>query len=360
MDLDLTSDNHAGGSAAVLRAIASADGGFARAYGHDDVSSRALHRFRDVFGCDLAVIPVPTGTAANGLALDAVVGRRGVIIGHDDAHIFNKEAGARAFFNDRSRMVRLPSFDGKVPLAAATRAFAEGPSSEPVVFSLTQSTERGTVYTPDEVAALGRAARARGVRMHMDGARFANAVAALGCTPAELSWHAGVDLLSFGATKNGAVSTEAVVVFDPEGANADLVARARQACDWFGYVASKSRFAAAQLDAMLIDGHWLELARHANAMAAMLAEGLSRLPGVRLPLPTETNQVFAVLPAALDAHLAANGARYYPWTHRTPDIAATLAPDERLVRLITSYATPASLVDAFLAHAAVPAVAVLA
>ncbi len=351
MELDLTSDNHAGGSAPVLRAMGAADGGFARAYGQDDVSARALDRFRAVFGCDLAVIPVPTGTAANGLALDAVVRRGGVIVGHDDAHIFKKEAGARAFFNDHARTVRLPSFDGLVPLAAAERAFADLDGAEPAILSLTQSTERGTLYAPEALAALGRAAHARGVRVHMDGARFANAVAALGCAPADVTWRAGVDVLSFGATKNGALSTEAVVIFDPQGANAPLVERARAACDWFGYTASKGRFAAAQLDAMLADGHWLALARHANAMAGALAAGLAALPGVRLPFETRTNQVFAVLPATVDDHLRASGGRYYEWTHRVPDVAATLAPDERLIRLITSHATPPSLVEAFVARA---------
>ncbi len=351
MTLDLTSDNHAGGSAPVLRALLAADGGFAPAYGRDDASARMVERFRDVFACDLAVIPVPTGTAANGLALDAVAHRDGTIIAHDDAHIFNKEAGARAFFNDRARMVRLPSFDGLVPLPGAERAFADLPGTGPAVLSLTQSTERGTLYAPDALAALGRMARSRGVRIHMDGARFANAVAALGCAPAKATWRAGVDILSFGATKNGAISTEAVVIFDPHGANVSLVERARAACDWFGYTASKARFAAAQLDAMLADGHWLALARHANAMAGVLAAGLAAVPGVRLPLDTRTNQVFAVLPAAIDDHIRANGGRYYPWTNRTPDIAATLAPGERLVRLITSHATTPELVAAFLALA---------
>ncbi len=351
MELDLTSDNHAGGSAPVLRAMLAADGGFARAYGHDDASARMVERFRTVFGCDLVVIPVPTGTAANGLALDAVTHRGGVIIGHDDAHIFKKEAGARAFFNDRARMVRLPSFDGLVPLAAAAEAFAGLDGGEPAVLSLTQGTERGTLYEPDATAALGRAARSHGVKVHMDGARFANAVAALGREPADLTWRAGVDVLSFGATKNGALSTEAVVIFDPHGANAPLVERARAACDWFGYTASKARFAAAQLDAMLADGHWLALARHANAMAGALAAGLAAVPGVWLPFDTRTNQVFAVLPAALDDHLKANGGRYYPWTERVPDVAATLAPNERLIRLITSHATPPALVEAFVAQA---------
>ena len=350
-ELDLTSDNHAGGSVQVLQAILAAEGGFARAYGNDAVSARMVERFRDVFGCDLAVIPVPTGTAANGLALDAAVHRGGVIIGHDDAHIFKKEAGARAFFNDRSRMVRLPSFDGLVPLAAAERALDGLTGGELAILSLTEGTERGTLYTPDALAALGHAARSRGVRVHVDGARFANAVAALGCEPADLTWRAGVDILSFGATKNGAVSTEAVVIFDPKGAGAPLVERAREACDWFGYTMSKGRFAAAQLEAMLADGHWLTLARHANAVAGALAAGLAAVPGVRLPFESRTNQVFVALPAAMDDHLKANGGRYYDWTHRVPDVAATLAPDERLIRLITSYATPPALIEAFVALA---------
>lgn len=357
ISLDFASDNWAGVSPRVMEAIAAANGGFAPAYGGDAVTKRMQDRFGDLFGCDVAVITVPTGTAANGLALDALTRREGLILAHEEAHIFTREAGARAFFNDRARLIKLHGLDGKLAPAAVDDVLGglspadRSPVRRHAALSLTQGTDCGTVYAPAEVAALSEAARRHDVHVHMDGARFPNAVAALGCAPADVTWRAGVDILTFGVTKNGALGTDAVVIFDPAGAGAEWLHRAREACDWFGYVASKSRFAAAQLDAMLEGGHWLDLARHANAMADRLARGLQSVSGVRLAFPRGINEVFAVMPPAVDDALRASGARYHPWT--TTSCAPERAPrgGEGLFRFVTSFETAPESVDALVAAA---------
>ncbi len=358
--LDFASDNWAGVSPRILDAIAAANSGGAPApaYGGDDVTKRMQARFAECFETDVVVIPVPTGTAANGLALEILASRDGLILGHEEAHIFTKEAHARTFFNDRARIIKLQAIDGRLTPEAVHATLGglspadRGPVRRHAMISLTNGTECGTVYTPAQVKALSAIAHRHEVAVHMDGARFANAVASLNCTPAELTWKSGVDVLSFGATKNGALGVDAVVVFDPKGRGAAWAKHAHEACDWFGYVASKSRFASAQLDAMIEDGHWLDLARHANAMADRLAQGLTKIAGVRLAFPREINQVFAILPAAVEGAMRAAGGRFHPWdSHAT---APGLAPKdgEKLMRLVASFHTSADEVDRLIAAAA--------
>ena len=214
---------------------------------------------------------------------------------------------------------------------------------QPSALSLTQATECGTLYSLDELAALSEAAHGADVKVHMDGARFANALARLGCSPADMSWRAGVDVLSFGATKNGTFCCEAVIFFDPALAH-DFAFRRKRA----GLTLSKGRFLGAQMSAYLRDGHWLDLARHANAMADLLREGLAETPGVRLPLPCEANEVFAVLPRAGEAALKAAGARYYQWGARGLAPEEAPGPDEVFVRLIPSFATRPEEIERFI------------
>jgi threonine aldolase len=212
----------------------------------------------------------------------------------------------------------------------------------PKALSISQASECGLVYRPDEIAALGRVCRAQGLALHMDGARFANALVALGCTPAEMTWKAGVDLLSFGATKNGCLAAEAIVVFDKALAET-LEYRRKRA----GHLLSKGRFLGAQFEAYFAGGHWLANARHANAMARRLAAALEALPAVRLAWPCEANEVFAILPHAVDAALREAGAVYHPWSAVSLPPGERLQGDERLVRLVASFATTAAEVDAF-------------
>ncbi len=216
-------------------------------------------------------------------------------------------------------------------------------SVQPAALSLTQATESGTLYRPEEISALAEAARAEGLAVHMDGARFANAVAALSCSPAELTWRAGVDVLSLGGTKVGALNAEAVVFFDPARAR-DLPFRRKRG----GQLFSKSRFAAAQFAALLEDGLWLRLAGHSNRMATRLAAGLAKSPRARLALPVEANEIFALLAPEAEARLRAAGARFHAWDSPALRREAGAEPDERLARLVTSWATREADVDAFL------------
>jgi threonine aldolase len=238
---------------------------------------------------------------------------------------------------------------GKITPATVAALFATLGRGEheqrPSVLSISEATELGTVYTPAEVAALAAVARERRLRTHMDGARFANALARLGCTPAELTWKAGVDVLSFGATKNGAMGVEAVVFFDAALATDFRYLRKRT-----GQLVSKNRFLAAQMLAYLADGRWMRNARHANTMTDRLAAAFRALPGVRLPLPVDANAVFAIVPRTLHERLQAQGARYLVWPGEGPGTDA-VGEHEVFIRLLTSFRTSAADVDALVAAA---------
>ena len=213
---------------------------------------------------------------------------------------------------------------------------------KPAAVSITQATELGTVYALDEIAAMAALAKARGMKLHMDGARFSNALVSLGCTPAEMTWKAGVDALSFGCTKNGGMMLEAVVFFDRTLA-ADFSHRRMRAAQ----LLSKGRFLGAQMNAYLQDDLWLKNARHANDIAAYLADGLKKTGKLRLPLPTEANEVFAIMPRALHDHLQPNGAVFYEWPGEGPGVDEAV-PDEMFVRFVCSFLTTREDCDALI------------
>ena len=266
-----------------------------------------------MFETELAIFPVATGTAANGLALAALSPPYGVVYCHETAHILLEECGAPEFYTGGAKLIGLPGTAGKIDgkRVVESLALAAGAGvhhASPAAISLTQATEWGTVYRASEIRALADLARAHGLRVHMDGARLANAIARLGCAPAELTWRAGVDMLSLGATKNGALAAEAVVVFDPALA-AGLAERRKRA----GHLLSKMRFLSAQLVAMLEHGRWLAYAAHANAMADRLAAGLAAIAGVRLVQPVEANELFLAMPEQLAAALDAEGFAFHGW-----------------------------------------------
>jgi threonine aldolase len=349
MGMNFGSDNVSGVHDAILDALRAANAGTAVAYGHDEWTARAVARLRDVFECDLSAYLVVTGTAANALALAACCPPHGAVVCHHEAHITTDECGAPEMFTGGAKLTGVRGPAGKLTPAAVGGMLATLGRGEheqrPSVLSLSQATELGTVYTTAEVAALAERARAHRMHVHMDGARFANALVRLGCTPAELTWKAGVDVLSFGATKNGALGVEAVVFFDP-GLTDDFLYRRKRA----GHLVSKGRYLAAQMLAYLDDELWLGNARHANAMADRLASGLRRLSGVRLPLPVEANEVFAIVPRVVHERLRAAGARYLEWPGEGPGTDAA-ADDETFIRLLTSFRSTEEDVRAFLAAA---------
>ncbi|SDH81459.1 threonine aldolase family protein [Roseospirillum parvum] len=318
MGWDFASDNVRGACPEVARALAELAGG-AAPYGADELTARLETRLAELFEHPVAALPVATGTAANALAVAAFTPPHGSVYCHHEAHILRDEAGACEFFAGGARLIGLPGENAKLtPETLDTHldrcAAGNVHRVRPRLVSITQSTELGTLYTPGEVAAIGAWCQANGLALHMDGARFANAVAALGVSPAELTWKAGVDVLSLGGTKNGAWAAEALVLFDPERAEATAIRRKRG-----GHLLSKGRFLAAQLLALFEDGTWLANGRHANTQATRLAEGLLTLPGVRPITPTQANEVFLHLPEPLRQGLNEAGFGFTPWGDAGPD-----------------------------------------
>lgn len=342
--MNFGSDNMAGASPEILEALSRVNGGRAVPYGNDDVTARVKARFAEIFETEVEVFPVATGTAANALSIALMCPPWGAVWCHPESHANTDECGAPEFFAGGAKLHPVPGADGKFAapaLAEAIRLAGHRGVHEalPSAVSITQATEAGTVYSPDEVAAIAELCRGRGLGLHMDGARFANALVTLGCSPAEATWKAGVDILSFGATKNGALAAEAVVVFAaPLRAKAgELGFRRKRA----GHLVSKMRFLSAQLEAYLADGLWLRNARHANAMAARLASGLAAIDGVNLAYPVEANEVFPMLSEAMRDGLRRDGFQFYDWPDAGPDA----------VRMICAYDTAESDVDALLASA---------
>lgn len=303
------SDNYAGIAPEALSALLGANTGHAPAYGDDPWTQRVADRLRALFETDCDVYFVFNGTAANSLALAALCQSYHSVICHEAAHVDTDECGAPEFFSNGAKLLTARGELGKLAPAAVEDLVTRRSDihyPKPAVVTLTQATELGTLYTPEEVAAIATTARARGLHVHMDGARFANAVAALGVTPADITWRAGVDVLCFGGTKMGLPVGEAVVFFKRELA-IDFAWRCKQA----GQLASKMRFLAAPWLGMLENDAWLRHAAHANAMARRLSEGLAALPGVRIAHPTQANGVFADLPPRMEAGLRSCGWRFY-------------------------------------------------
>ena len=334
--IELRSDNCAGVAGEVLRAIDAANAGASPAYGDDPWTGRLVELVRMVFEHPTAMVfPVPTGTAANAIGLSSLCPPWGAILCHETAHIIVNECGASSLFGGGAVIRGLPGDDFRLhadAVRAVLKGFAWGDphQSQPSVLSLTQPTDFGTMYTVDDVAALATVAHERRLRVHMDGARLANAIAALGCTPADMTWKAGVDMVSLGATKNGAMSTDAIVCFDAPAADA-LRYRTKRA----GHVVSKMRFQSAQLAACLTDRLWLRLAARANAAMARLSTGVAAL-GVEVVNRPDVNILFVRLPEPAIARMEQAGLLFY-----------RIEPG--LIRLVTSFQTTDMDVDGALA-----------
>ncbi len=343
--MDFRSDNTAGFAPEMLAALAAANDGPRTSYGEDAQTRRVQQHLCELFETDVQAFFVATGTAANVLGLSLLAPAWGVIYCHEEAHIALDECGAPGFYTGGAQLHTLRGEHGRLTAAQLAMLLPDGRGvvhhAQPAAISLSQATESGTCYHPADLAAIAEVAHAHGLRVHVDGARFANAVAFLGATPAELSWRAGVDVLSFGASKNGALAAEAIIVFDAALA-ASLGYRRKRG----GHLFSKMRVLSAQLEAYLTDGLWLRLARAANALAQRLATGLAVIPGVRLMHPVEANEVFVQLPESVIGALLADGFRFYRW----PDEGSTT------IRLVTAFdareADVAALIEAVRRHAA--------
>jgi threonine aldolase len=345
--MNFASDNAAGVAPEILAGIARTNEGAALAYGRDPWTASVERRFAELFEREVAVFLVATGTAANALALAHLTPPWGAVLCHEDAHIATDECGAPEFYGGGIKLVGLPGTGGKVAPETLQGALDHmqwgGPHHvSPAVLSLSQATEAGTIYRAQEIRRLADIAHARGMAVHVDGARLGNALARMNVALAEATWKAGVDALSFGATKGGALAAEAVVFFDPDRA-ANMSERRKRG----GHLVSKHRFLAAQLEAFLTEDLWLRLARHANAMADRLAAGLTAA-GLAPVWPVEANEVFVALPPATDARLRQAGAAYYPWSSSASTGSGALPAQSVLVRLVTSFATTAEEVDRFI------------
>ena len=307
------SDNYSGICPEAWAALAAANTGHAPAYGEDPWTSRAADAFRSLFEKDCEVFFAFNGTAANALALASLCQSYQSVVCAASAHVETDECGAPEFFSNGSKLLTAATDDGRLD-SAAIRALTVGRRDlhfpKPRVATITQSTETGRVYAPDEIAAISATCRELGLRLHMDGARFANACASLGdshgASPADITWRAGVDVLCFGGTKNGMAFGEAVVFFDRKLAE-DFDYRCKQA----GQLASKMRFLAAPWVGLLESGAWLKNGAHANACAKRLAAALAGAPGLQLAYPVEANAVFLRAPAAVLEAVRAKGWRFY-------------------------------------------------
>ena len=343
-----SSDNWAGAHPVIAESLVKAAGGFASAYGTSDLDRKVEKKLSELFERDVVVFFVATGTAANSLALASANRPGGHVYCHREAHVNVDECGAPEFFSHGSRMAPVDGPQGKMDptrLEAEIRRLLRGGvhGGQPMAITLTQATEAGTVYSLAEIDAIAAIARNFSVPLHMDGARFANALIALETTPAEMTWKRGVDLLSFGGTKNGCWCAEALILFDTAKADQLHYMRKRSA-----QLFSKSRFIAAQFDAYLENDLWLDLARHANAMAARLAEGIKASSTARLAWPGGANEVFVILKKTTAEKLKADGAVFYDWP--IPQVlSGEIAGDEGLYRLVTSFATTAADVERFIA-----------
>lgn len=339
--MNFASDNATGVAPQILDALAKANEGSAIGYGADAISDGLTAKFRDLFETEVAVYPVATGTAANSLSMSILSPPYGAIYCLEGSHMNEDECGAPEFYTGGAKLVTMHGENGKVvPGELDATIYPPSPAPDvhrvqPAAVSITQASEIGTVYSLSETAAVAEVAHRRGVPLHMDGARFANAVAALDCTPAEATWKAGVDILSFGATKNGAMAVEAVVLFgETRKLERELGFRRKRGAHLF----SKMRYLSAQLDAYIEDGLWLDMARHANAEARRLADGLKAVPGVEILFPVEANMMFATLPAGMADRLAEAGYVFYRWGDA----------ERPSIRLVTAWNTEPKEVDGFI------------
>ncbi|MFM7012674.1 MAG: threonine aldolase family protein [Betaproteobacteria bacterium] len=316
--LEFRSDNCGRAAPEILEALVSSNNGNALGYGGDAVTAELHARMSALFERPVRVFPIPTGTGANALALAATTTPFSAVYCSPESHINTSECNAAGFFGSGLKVTALSGQFGKLDPSTlqqvvATAGKGQAHKSQPAAVNIVQATDLGAVYTCAEVTQLGTVAKNNGLVLHMDGARFANAVAHLGCSPAELTWKAGVDILSFGVTKNGGLLTDAIVVFNDDIAN-DIGFHLRRA----GMIWSKMRFASSQVLAYIKDDLWLRLARQSNGAAAVLANAIAKIDGARIIAPVEANEVFLTMRAAALDQLAEHGVLFY---RRGPELA---------------------------------------
>ncbi len=322
------SDNEAPVHTDIMQAIIDANKGFSESYGYDDLGLQLTDRFQQLFGCWCDVLPLTTGTAANGIATALTTPPYGAILCHPNSHINVDECGAPEFFSGGAKLIPVAGDNGKINMDALQHQLENSGhhgehESLPSAISLTQCTESGTVYSLSELKAIKKIARKYGLAVHMDGARFANALTSLNVSAAEATWQSGVDLLSFGATKNGAMMAEALIIFNP--AYNQQIKRLRKRA---GHLISKMRYIHAQLLAYIDNDLWLDLATHANRQAQLFSNSVENNNQISLIHPVEANEVFCRMPLKLIDYLEQQGFEFHRWPGQ-----------EDVIRLVFSFAT---------------------
>jgi threonine aldolase len=336
MEFNFRSDNESPVAPAILDALQKANSGTAWAYADDALSNRLDSVFSDLFETETRVLPVSTGTVANSIALASVTPPWGAVYCHRNAHIYNDEGGAPEFFGNGLRLETVDGPDGKMQADRLETQLRDNEghgvhSYEPGAVSITQVTESGTVYQPSEIQSICDVAARHGMATHLDGARFGNAVVSLGCSPADISWKAGIAMLSFGATKNGCMAAEALLLFDKP----ELIDTAERLRKRSGHLLSKMRYVSAQLLAYVEGGLWLDLARSANEMAARFAQAVEKHPQARLEYPVEANEVFVNWSATGFRKLEQAGMQFLIWPGH-----------DDLARFVFSHSSSSDEVDA--------------
>lgn len=334
--MNFSSDNVTGVSPEIMHALEKANNGTAPSYGSDEITARLERKLKDIFECELWAFPMATGTACNALALSAMTLPYGAILCHEEAHINTDECGATEMYTGGAKLIGLKGKNGKLtpeilePHLLPRRGVH---SVEPAAISITQANEWGVIYSLSEIKEISASAKKAHLYLHMDGARLANALAVLNCTPAEMTWKAGVDIVCLGATKNGGMSADLLICFNKE--LSEGLARRRMRA---GHLFSKMRFISAQLDAYFENDLWLKNARHANAMAKKLAECLVKIPQAKILFPVDANELFVWLPPKIVAALREKGFHFYDW----PGL------EEGTFRLVTAFNTKEPDIDLFL------------
>ncbi|KFB09121.1 threonine aldolase family protein [Nitratireductor basaltis] len=341
--MNFASDNWAGAHPAISEALAQHSTGHASAYGTSELDRQVEQKFSELFEREVAVFFVSTGTAANALSMALTMKPGGVCFAHEAAHMIADEGGAPEYLSGGGRLRGVAGGLGRMDPAALEAAIGDYPAQfihagQPASVSITQASEIGTVYDLEQIEMIGGIAKKHGLPLHMDGARFANALVSLDTTPAEMTWKRGVDILSFGGTKNGCWCAEAIVVMDPDKAREMPFIRKRSA-----QLFSKSRFVAAQFAGHFNDDLWLKTARHANAMGKRLADSLASAGTARLAWTPQANEIFLIIAKQKAETALQAGARFYPWP--VPR-GVSCGEDEGLYRFVTSFATSKEDVDA--------------
>ena len=329
------SDNVTGACPEVLDAIIKANDGIAPPYGNDEISGVLQEKFSKIFEKDVIVYPTASGTASNALALSAISPSFGNIYCHKFSHINVDECGAPEFYTGGAKLVPLNGKDGKITVDELNDnigGFGIVHHTQPSIVSITQATETGEVYTLDQIRNISEIAHKKKLKVHMDGARFANALVSLDVTPAEMTWKSGIDILSFGATKNGCIAAEAIIIF-----NKELVGNLPFLLKRSGHLLSKMRFVSAQLDGYISNDVWLKNAKHANDMGKKLSQGLNQHKNIELAYPTDANEVFVKMPKDIIDQFNSHGYKINDeeW-------------ENKAVRLVTAWNTDPSDVDSFL------------